>query len=102
MPETRGLTLTQLNEIFGGKISYGKSNMYDIDTEINVLTWYFSTDDKRDFDQRQFSMRMYFPSKINQMLTDAGFKICHQWGDYYRTVLNEGSKLQIYDLQVVS
>ena len=79
-----------------------ESNIYDIDTEINDLTWYFSTDDKRDFDQRQFSMRMYFPSKINQMLTDAGFKICHQWGDYYRTDLNEGSNLQIYDLQVVS
>ena len=25
MPETRGLTMTQLNEIFGGKISYDDS-----------------------------------------------------------------------------
>merc|ERR1719422_548262 len=28
MPETRGLTMTQLNEIFGGKISYEKDNDY--------------------------------------------------------------------------
>ena len=28
MPETRGLTMTQLNEIFGGKISYQKENEY--------------------------------------------------------------------------
>lgn len=29
MPETRGLTMTQLNEIFGGKVSYGKDGNYD-------------------------------------------------------------------------
>ena len=28
MPETRGLTMTQLNEIFGGKISYGQDDNY--------------------------------------------------------------------------
>lgn len=28
MPETRGLTMTQLNEIFGGKISYEQDNDY--------------------------------------------------------------------------
>jgi hypothetical protein len=43
---------------------------------------------------------MYFPSKMNQMLIDAGFKIFNQWGDYYHTDLNEGSKLQIYDVGV--
>ena len=32
MPETRGLTMTQLNEIFGGKISYQKGNTYDIES----------------------------------------------------------------------
>ena len=77
-----------------------ESNVYDSMTEVNELVWYFSTKGKKDFDERQFSMRMYFPSKMNQMLIDAGFKICHQWGDYYLTNLNEGSKLQIYDLQI--
>ena len=28
MPETRGLTMTQLNELFGGKISYETENNY--------------------------------------------------------------------------
>ena len=28
MPETRGLTMTQLNEIFGGKVTYDKRNSY--------------------------------------------------------------------------
>ena len=75
-----------------------ESNVYDPDTEINELTWYFSTKKKKDFTVEYFSMRMYFPSKMNQMLIDAGFEICHQWGDYYRTDLNESSKLQIYDV----
>ena len=76
-------------------------NVYNSTTEVNDLIWYFSTEDKKDFDERRFSMRMYFPSKMNQMLIDAGFNICNQWGDYYRTDLNEGSKLQIYDVEVI-
>ena len=75
-----------------------ESNLYDVNSEINILTWYFSTHDKADFLKCQFSMRMYFPSKMNQLLIDAGFKICHQWGDYYRSSLNDGSNLQIFDL----
>ena len=43
---------------------------------------------------------MYFTSKMSQILIDAGFKIYNQWGDYYRTALNEGSKLQIYDVKL--
>ena len=77
-------------------------DIYDSFTEVNELTWYFSTESKKNFDKRRFYMRMYFPSKMNQILIDAGFKICHQWGDYYRTNINEGSTLQIYDVQIVS
>jgi len=68
------------------------------ETEVNKITWYFSSDEAKDFDKKYFSMRMFFPSKMNQMLIEAGFTILHQWGDYYRTPLGEGSKLQIYDL----
>ena len=75
-----------------------ESNIYDPDTEINELTWYFSTENKIDFAVERFSMRMYFPSKMNQILVDNGFHILHQWGDYYRSPLGEGSKLQIYDV----
>ena len=79
-----------------------ESNVYNSDTEINELIWYFSTDDNKYFDQRRFSMRMFYPTKMNQMLIDAGFRVLHQWGDYYRTDLNECSKLQIYDVHVPS
>ena len=85
-----------------GHVYVEEGNVYDSKSEVNDLIWYFSTEDKKDFDERRFSMRMYFPSKMNQMLIDAVFNICNQWGDYYRTDLNEGSKLQIYDVRVVS
>jgi len=75
-----------------------ESNIYNPDTEINDLTWYFSYEDRNEFAIERFSMRMYFPSKMNQMLIENGFQILHQWGDYYRSPLGEGSKLQIYDV----
>ena len=84
----------------GMRVVVDESNEYNPDTEINDLTWYFSNENQADFAKENFSMRMYFPSKMNQMLIDAGFMICHQWGDYYCTNLNEGSKLQIYDVKL--
>jgi len=79
-------------------IKVNESNNYNPNTEINELTWYFSKQNKIDFAIERFSMRMYFPSKMNQMLIDSGFHILHQWGDYYRSPLGAGSKLQIYDV----
>ena len=75
-----------------------ETNQYNRDTEVNKITWYFSSKYNKDFDIREFSVRMYFPSKMNQIFIDNGFQILHQWGDYYRTPLGEGSKLQIYDV----
>ena len=78
-------------------IKVQESNKYDIDTEINELTWYFYNDAEKLIATEHFSMRMYFPSKMNQLLVDNGFNILNQWGDYYRTPLNETSKLQIFN-----
>ena len=79
-------------------VTVEESNVYDRDTEINELTWYFLTEDNLEFAIEKFSVRMYFPSKMNQLLIDNGFRILHQWGDYHRTPLGDGSKLQIYDV----
>ena len=81
----------------GEKVMVDEINKYNVETEINQLTWYFSTASKKDFTKEFFSMRMYFPSKMNQLLADGGFRVLNQWGDYHRTPLGEGSKLQIYD-----
>ncbi len=77
-------------------------NDYDPATDINKITWFFSTKNELNYDKRHFSMRMLFPSTINSILIDHGFKICSVWGDYNKAKLNEGSKLQIYDLMLNS
>ena len=84
------------------KVYVEEINNYDPDTDINKITWFFSTNNEIDYDKRNFSMRMLFPSTINKLLIDQDFKICNLWGDYDKTKLNEGSKLQIYDLMLNS
>ena len=75
-----------------------ETNIYNNINDINEIAWYFSTKISKHFDKKTFYVRMYFPSTMNQLLTDAGFNIIHQWGDYNRTKLNVDSKLQIYDV----
>tara|TARA_B100001123_G_scaffold415361_1_gene515797 strand:- start:644 stop:1255 length:612 start_codon:yes stop_codon:yes gene_type:complete len=77
-----------------------ESNIYNTDSEINEITWYFYNEEKEKIAVEKFSMRMYFPSKMNQLLVESGFRILHQWGDYYQSPLSEGSKLQIYDVSL--
>ncbi len=94
----RFLVLEYTDSVLEKFVTVEESNLYDIDTEINELTWHFINDKKAEFAVEKFSVRMYFPSKMNQLLIDNGFQILHQWGDYYRTPLGVGSKLQIYDV----
>jgi len=94
----RFLVLEYTDSVLEKFVTVEESNLYDIDTEINELTWHFINDKKAEFAVEKFSVRMYFPSKMNQLLIDNGFQILHQWGDYYRTPLGEDSKLQIYDV----
>jgi len=94
----RFLVLEYTDSVLEKFITVEESNLYDIDTEINELTWHFINDKKAEIAVEKFSVRMYFPSKMNQLLIDNGFQILHQWGDYYRTPLGVGSKLQIYDV----
>ena len=85
------------DSISNEKIMVEESNNFDPNTEINHMTWYYSTPSKKDETVLGFTMRMYYPSKMNQLLIDAGFTIHHQWGDYNLVPLGNSSKLQIYD-----
>ena len=98
-PEGIQFPVLEYNDSRSNKlVKVKESGDYNTDTEVNEITWYFSFDGEKDFAIEQFSMRMYFPSKMNQILIDNGFRILHQWGDYYRTPIGDGSKLQIYDV----
>ena len=100
-PEGHRFNVLEYTDTFlDEKIFVEESNEYNPNTEINEITWYFSSEKNPDFAKEFFFMRMYFPSKMNQLLIDSGFRILHQWGDYYRSDLGEGSKLQIYDVSL--
>ena len=75
-----------------------ETNDYNPTTDINKINWFFSTNQKANYEIRTFAMRMLFPSTINQILIEQGFLINNQWGDYYKNKLTSDSKLQIYDL----
>ena len=77
-----------------------ETNEYDSTTDINKLTWYFSTKLNKHFDKKHFYVRMYFPSTMNKLLIDANFNIKHQWGNYDKAKLNVDSKLQIYTVML--
>ncbi|MBC8214485.1 MAG: class I SAM-dependent methyltransferase [Candidatus Marinimicrobia bacterium] len=84
----------------GETVSIEETNEYNPETEVNYITWYYSTHKKKDFDILQFSLRMFYPDTMNRLLIDNGFTILDVWGDYYRTQFNEESKLQIYNCSI--
>lgn len=83
----------------GATVKVEETNLYDPDTELNHLRWYYSTDEKKDFLVINFTLRMYFPDTMDRLLHDAGFRVVDKWGDYNQTPLSEESELQIYVAQ---
>ena len=75
-------------------------SIYDPDTEINEITWFYSTPDQKDNRVYSFTMRMYFPDTMNRMLIEAGFLIQHIWGSHDMAEFSEESALQIYSCRL--
>ncbi len=80
----------------GAEVEVQETNLYDPETDLNHLRWFYSTNEEKDFLVIDFTLRMYFPDTMDRMLHDAGFRITDKWGDYKRTPLCEESELQIY------
>jgi len=76
-------------------ITVEETNLYDPETEINNITWFYEADDGAE-DIYEFTMRMFWPDTMNRLLIDAGFKILDIWGDYENNEMSEESNLQIY------
>ncbi len=83
----------------GATVKVEETNLYDPDTELNHLRWFYSTDEKKDFLVINFTLRMFFPDTMDRLLHDGGFRVVDKWGDYRRAALSEESELQIYVAQ---
>ena len=77
-----------------------ETNEYNPESEINNISWYFYSKLNKLLMTSNFSVRMYYPSTMNTLIVDAGLQIKNIWGRYDKTPINEGSKLQIYDIQL--
>ena len=54
---------------------------YDYITEIMKVKWIYYSNNKTE-EEREFTMRMYFPDTMNRLLVDSGLTITNLWGDY--------------------
>jgi len=76
--------------------------IYDIETEIVDVNWYYYKSlQKKEYNQFNFKMKMYYPDTMNRMLVDLGFFIENIWGSYACDPFNGNiSNLQIYQCHI--
>ena len=73
-----------------------EKNQYDSESQINQITWIIERDGKLDFEEYQYSMRMYYPHEMDILLSENGFIIREKFGDYDGTLMTDESHMQIY------
>ena len=73
-----------------------EKNQYDSESQINQITWIIERDGKLDFEEYQYSMRMYYPHEMDILLSKNGFIIREKFGDYDGTLMTDESHMQIY------
>ena len=72
---------------------------YNKKKEIIDINWLYKNKNKY-FSEFNFKMKMYYPDKMINLLTENNFIINNIWGDYDKRKFNEDSNLQIYDCQL--
>lgn len=77
-------------------VTVEETSNFDPDAELNHITWYYSTDDQKDFLVYEFTMRMFYPDTMHRLLAEAGFRIESKWGGYDEKPLGPDSPIQIY------
>ena len=87
----------EYNDSITGKLTKVEEvSVYNPDSGINNITWFYNTPTKADDKVYSFTMRMYFPDTMNRLLIDAGFTIQKMIGTHDFTEFQEDSELQIY------
>ncbi len=73
-----------------------ETNVYDDETQINAITWYFYYENQAKPHLYSFNMHMIYPDTMFRLLNEAGFHINQVWGDYDKSPMDEDSRLQFY------
>ena len=95
-PNHRAAAMDYIDPIDGQSVSVTESNEYDPLTELNRISWYYSTAKRPDFLRYDFTMRMFYPDTMDRLLHECGFQVLEKWGDYGRHPFGPESALQLY------
>ena len=95
-PETKFPLMEYKDSTTGEIVSIDEISIYNPETEINSITWYYNTPAKKNDVIYSFAMRMYFPDTMNRLIIDSGLKIQKVLGSHKHEKFNEESELQIY------
>mgnify|MGYP000061785115 FL=1 len=95
-PETRFPVMEYIDSLTDELTKVEEISVYDSDSGINRITWFYNTPSQADDKIYNFSMRMYFPDTMNRLLIDSGFTIQNMIGKHDFSEFQEDSELQIY------
>ena len=99
-PQVRYPTMEYVDSETKEIISVEEISNYDSNTEINEITWFYSSSSQKDIKVYKYHMRMLYPDTINRLLMDSGFEILNMYGDYNYNEFTEESQYQIYDCKI--
>lgn len=78
----------------GEKVELTENNVYDSETQINHIKWYYKIADKKEI-IKNLPMRMYYPQELNYLIESNGMVIENKWGDYQFNKFNKDSVHQL-------
>ena len=76
------------------KVTITENNVYDKETQINHITWYYKIGKKDEFPV-ELNMRIYYPQELDDLLYYNGFEIVDKFGDFDGTPFTSDSPKQI-------
>ncbi|MFW6243193.1 MAG: class I SAM-dependent methyltransferase [bacterium] len=77
------------------QIKVEENNVYDKKRQINNINYYYKLPNKDDEIKEKLSLRVYFPSEINNLLHYNGFVIKEKYGDYDKNNFKSSSAKQL-------
>ncbi len=76
------------------KVTITENNVYDKETQINHIKWYYKIGKQEEF-AVELNMRIYYPQELENMLLYNGFDIVEKLGDFDGSPFNSDSPKQL-------
>lgn len=78
-----------------GKVVITENNVYDRDTQINRIKWYYRIGDRTEETMEELNMRIFFPQELDLLLHYNGFTMEAKFGNYDEIPFDSSSPKQI-------